>query len=245
MGQGIFAVAEPFRDESDAPRKPRRSFPLLLHFQTAHGGDIPPLKGTARPHEILECVASDEKPRIFQSGRDMAISMTIIVVLTIAVVLPTGLCTFNPGAPEAGPVHEVDEQAFLSMEAQAVDYPVVVPEVPEGWTPNSARRTSLGDQGAPTTGYVTDETSYLQLIQTDLAPEEAVREMDADPRTVTSTEDIEGTQVEVYTSDEKDVRDAWVFTSAGVTYVISGVAGDTEFAELVRAVLAAEPIAHP
>lgn len=198
--------------------------------------------GAGHPHAILVFVASDEKPRIFQSGRDIALSMIVIVAMTIAVVLPTGLCTFNPGAPEAGPVHEVDERAFLSMEARAVDFPVVIPEVPEGWTPNSARRTSLGQDTAPTTGYVTDQTSYLQLIQTDLDAEEAVRAMDADPRQVTATQNVDGVEVHVYTSEENDVRDVWAFTDGGVTYLLSGVAGDEEYAELISAVLDATPV---
>lgn len=172
----------------------------------------------------------------------MTLSMAIIVAMAIAVVLPTGLCTFNPGAPESGPVHEVDEEAFLSMEARAADFPVVIPKVPEGWTPNSARRTSLGTAGAPTTGYVTDRTSYLQLIQTDMPVAEAVTALDADPRSLERTEEVAGTSVDVYTSSEDGVRDVWAFAHDGVTYLITGVAEDDEYATLIEAVVAAEPV---
>ncbi|AWB82211.1 DUF4245 domain-containing protein [Corynebacterium yudongzhengii] len=172
----------------------------------------------------------------------MIISMAVIVVLTVAIILPTGLCTFNPGAPESGPVHEVDERTFLSLEAGAADYDLVIPTVPADWTANSARRTSIGQTPAPVVGYVTGENGFLQLVQTDLPEEEAVDGIDGELRSLDRTEDIRGVEVSVHTSENEDVRDLWSFTEGGVTYLINGVAADDEFATLIEATLDGEPV---
>lgn len=46
----------------------------------------------------------------------MMINVVIIIVAMLAVVGFTGLCTFNPGAPEQGPVQEVDARSFVELE---------------------------------------------------------------------------------------------------------------------------------
>lgn len=171
----------------------------------------------------------------------MTISMVVIVLIMIAVVLPTGLCSYNPGTADGGAVTEVDEQAFLGMEANNSAFPLVVPAEPEGWTANSARRSAVGDAQAPVVGYVTDDEGFLQLTQTDVPLDDAVRDVDADPREQVRTEDVEGTEVRVFHSDEGDVRDIWAFTRDGVTYLISGSASDDEFRELVSATLRGAP----
>lgn len=191
--------------------------------------------------DILTSVANDQKPRIFQGGRDMVISMAVIVVIMIAVVLPTGLCTYSPNTPEGGPVTEVDEQTFLNMEAGSANFPLVIPDVPDSWTANSARRSAVGTEAAPVVGYVTEQEGYLQLTQTGLPIDDAVREFDADPRELERTENIAGAEVQVYSSEESAVRDLWVFDHNDTTEILSGAAVDEEFAQLVEATLNGEP----
>ena len=48
--------------------------------------------------------------------------MVLIVVIMLVAVGATGLCTFNPGKPEQGPVQEVDARTFLDMEARSVNF---------------------------------------------------------------------------------------------------------------------------
>ncbi|WP_082121256.1 DUF4245 domain-containing protein [Corynebacterium uterequi] len=188
-------------------------------------------------------MAQDKKPRIFTGGRDMAISMVIIVVLMVAVVLPTGLCSFEPGAPEGGPVVKVDEETFLAMEAQALSYPVVIPAVPEGWTANSARRSAVGQTPAPVVGYLTDDGGYLQLTQTSVPLDEAVSAYDGELRSPAGTVDVAGTTVTHYTSDYRGVRDLWAFETKGATNLISGVATEDAVRQLVDATLNGTPAA--
>ena len=41
-------------------------------------------------------MAGEDKPKIFENGRDMMLSLGVIVVGIVAVVGTTGLCTINP-----------------------------------------------------------------------------------------------------------------------------------------------------
>ena len=172
----------------------------------------------------------------------MSISMGIIVVLMVLIVLPTGLCTYSPGAPEGGPVQEVDAEAFLGLEARAADFPLIMPENPDGWVPNSARRTQVDGQPATVVGWVTDDEGYLQLTQTGVELEDAVRGVDQDPRALDRTENIDGQEVQVYSSEEGDVRDLWAVDAGESRLLVSGAADEEEFRELMAAALDAEQI---
>ncbi len=100
-------------------------------------------------------VAEEQKPRIFQGGRDILISMGVLLLLMFVAVGFTGMCTFNPGAPESGPVKEVDAKTFTEMEARGMNFPVRYPEMGEGWMTNSARRAMVSGEPAPVVGWVT------------------------------------------------------------------------------------------
>ncbi|MCG7235220.1 MULTISPECIES: DUF4245 domain-containing protein [Corynebacterium] len=187
-------------------------------------------------------MASNKKPRIFQDGRDIAINSVLIIVLMVVAVGATGLCSFNPGAPEQGPVQEVDAETFLDLEARGVDFPVRYPEMPEGWVTNSARRSMLGGQPAPTVGWITPDRGFIQLTQTGVDAEEAAKGADEKPRTLDRSEEIDGRSVEIYTSEEKDVRDLWVVDAGDARLVLTGAGEASEFEELISTALATAPI---
>ena len=190
-------------------------------------------------------MASDKKPRIFQDGRDIAINAVLIVVLMLVAVGATGLCSFNPGAPEQGPVQEVDAETFLDLESRAVDFPVRYPDMPEGWITNSARRSMLAGQPAPVVGWVTPDRGFIQLTQTGLDAEAAIENADSKPRTLDRTVDVDGHEVEVLASEEQDVRDLWVVDAGDARFVLTGAGEDREFEELIATALATAPIQHP
>lgn len=196
-------------------------------------------------HAILKRVANDKKPRIFQDGRDIAINAVLIVVLMVVAVGATGLCTFNPGAPEQGPVQEVDAKTFLDLESRAVEFPVRYPEMPEGWITNSARRSMLGGQPAPVVGWVTPDRGFIQLTQTGVDAEVAAEAADAKPRSLDRTVDVDGHAADVYVSEDADVRDLWVVDAGDARFVLTGAGEDREFEELIATALATEPIRYP
>ncbi|MCP1387756.1 DUF4245 domain-containing protein [Corynebacterium sp. TA-R-1] len=187
-------------------------------------------------------MAKDSKPRVFQDGRDMMLNVAVVVVLMLVGVGATGLCTYNPGRPEQGPVQEVDARTFLSLESRAVNFPVRYPDMPEGWVTNSARRTMIGGQPAPIVGWISPDGGYLQLTQTGADLDEAIAGQDNHPRPNERTETVAGSEVRVLHSDEQGVRDLWALDGGDVRLVLTGAGTDEEFRELIAAVLAAQPI---
>jgi len=187
-------------------------------------------------------VSAAEKPRIFQDGRDMFLSLALIVVLMVVSVGATGLCTYEPGAPEGGPVREVDAHTFMSMEARATNFPVRMPEDPDGWVTNSARRGQVNKTPAPIVGWVTDDRGFIQLTQTDQPLDDAVRGIDPDPRELERTVDVAGREVQIYSSEGSDVRDLWVVDMGDARLLFSGAGADEEFEELIEATVTADPL---
>ena len=192
--------------------------------------------------DILKRVAK-EKPRIFQDSRDISINVVVIVVLMLLAVGFTGMCSFNPGRPENGPVQEVDGQTFLGMESRAVDFAVRYPDLPEGWVNNSARRTTLNGTPAPVMGWVTPQEGFLQVTQTGVDEDTAIKKIDASPRTLTSTEDVAGHEAKTSPSDYSDGRDVWFVDLGDARLRVTGAAEAPEFRELSERFAAAEPLA--
>lgn len=172
----------------------------------------------------------------------MVYSIGVVALVMVLFVAPTGLCTWNPGAPEQGPVQEVDAETFTSMEARSMDFPVVLPESPEGWITNSARRGVVDDTQSVIVGWVTTDGGFLQLTQTEESVDDAVRAIDSDPRQLDRTIELAGEEIQIYTSDENDVRDLWVVDLGDSRALLSGAGTDEEFTTLLETTIEAEPL---
>ncbi|QGU04160.1 hypothetical protein CETAM_04445 [Corynebacterium comes] len=172
----------------------------------------------------------------------MVLSLLIIVVLMVVSVGATGLCSYEPGTPENGPVREVDARTFMGMEARASAFPVRMPESPEGWITNSARRGMIEQTPAPIVGWVTAERGYIQLTQTSLPLADAVRAIDAHPRDLDRTIDVAGQPVEVYHSEESDVRDLWAVDMGDTRLLFSGAGREEDFLTIIEATVTSEPL---
>ena len=165
----------------------------------------------------------------------MFLSLALIVVLMVVSVGATGLCTYEPGAPEGGPVREVDAHTFMGMEARATNFPVRMPENPDGWVTNSARRGQVNQTPAPIVGWVTADRGFIQLTQTDQELADAVRGIDPHPRELDRTVQVSGHEVQIYCSDEDDVRDLWVVDMGDARLLFTGAGRDEEFETLIDA----------
>ncbi|MFH0412436.1 DUF4245 domain-containing protein [Corynebacterium sp. L4756] len=188
-------------------------------------------------------MAGEEKPRIFQGGKDMMLSLGVIVVGMFAVVGGTGLCTINPETSDLSAVREVDGEAFLELEARAAQGSAIrIPDVPEDWKANSARRASVANQPSSVVGWVTPQEGYLASWQTQASLDDAVEGFDEHFREESETIDIDGQTVEVYSTAERNVRDVWAMDLEDQRVLLSGTASDEEFTELVRAFLAVDPV---
>lgn len=172
----------------------------------------------------------------------MMLSLGIIIIAMIVVVGTTGLCSYEPGAPESGPVREVDAESFMSMEARATNFPVRLPENPEGWMTNSARRSMIDGTQAPVVGWVTADRGYIALTQTMLPLDDAVKNIDSDFRELSRTEDIAGQEVRIYHSDESDVRDLWAVDMGDVRLLFTGAGSQEEFRTIIAATINSAPL---
>ena len=178
---------------------------------------------------------AESKPRIFQSGKDILLTLGLLLVVAAIFVAPTGMCSFHPGAPEHGPVQDVDAASFLKMEAHQSKFPLRLPATPEGWVPNSARRTSVTDRPAPSVGWVTKGEGYLQLIQTDV-PLDKLKNFPDDPnRKPGERKQVSGTTFETFHGD----RDLWIADLGTSRALIKGSASEGEFQQLAEALVQA------
>ena len=91
-------------------------------------------------------------------------------------------------------------------------------------------------------GWVTAGGGFLQLTQTGAPLADAVQQADSRPRELARTETVDGTEVQVYTSDAADVRDLWALDAGDARFLVTGAGTDEEFHTLISAALKATPI---
>ncbi|MGO1373268.1 MAG: DUF4245 domain-containing protein [Corynebacterium casei] len=188
-------------------------------------------------------MAGEDKPKIFENGRDMMLSLGVIVVGMLAVVGGTGLCTINPETSDLSAVREVDGEAFLDLEARAAQGAAIrIPDVPEDWVANSARRASVAQSPSSVVGWITPQEGYLSSWQTQVSLDDALAGFDEHFREEIETINIDGKDVIVASTEERNVRDVWAFDMEDERVLLSGTASEEEFTELVRAFLAVDPV---
>ena len=188
-------------------------------------------------------MAGEDKPKIFENGRDMMLSLGVIVVGMLAVVGGTGLCTINPETSDLSAVREVDGEAFLDLEARAAQGAAIrIPDVPEDWVANSARRASVAQSPSSVVGWITPQEGYLSSWQTQVSLDDGLAGFDEHFREETETINIDGQDVIVASTEERNVRDVWAFDMEDERVLLSGTASEEEFTELVRAFLAVDPV---
>ena len=178
-------------------------------------------------HAILNAV-TDEKPKIFQSGRDIIYSLAAILAVMIASVAFTGMCSYGRNTPQNTPVVKVDAATFFNLEARASNFPIRLPPVP--------------GKPAPIVGWVIGNNGYAQLTQTDVPVEQAVENLDEHVREQTSTYDLAGHTVMVYTGTDRDTRAVRVVDLGDVRLIVTGAATDDQFNDLLIRTIAADPI---
>jgi hypothetical protein len=192
------------------------------------------------------------KPKLFSNTRDLIISLAVLAVVMVISVGFTGLCSFNPGpADKEGAVQEVDIETILKTDAQGLSVPVRLPALPDNWVPNSGRRVSVDGQPSSVAGWVIDGKEFISLTQTDAATDKAVDAMDdkdggireetgehRTPAAASST----GKDVtwRIWTGD--DSRPLWVADTGDARLLLTGTAGDDQFATLADAVVKAQPL---
>ncbi|MBN9644804.1 DUF4245 domain-containing protein [Corynebacterium mendelii] len=192
---------------------------------------------------------AEKKPRIFQDSRDMIISLVVCFAVILLAVSFTGLCSFNPRQTiESGPVRPVDAETILGMEAKAMPFPVRLPDTPDGWVANAARRTNVDGDSAPIVGWVTANKAYLQFLQTRATVDAVVDDFDDVLREEVDPVVVGEVTWRRFVPVDQPVKDTiYGYSSDEVTWIVTGTAGREEFSLLAQNIAAATPIevAHP
>lgn len=163
----------------------------------------------------------------------MILTLAVMALALVVTVGFTGLCSFNPGEPENGPVREVDADAFLQMESARLPFPVRAPESPEGWRPNSTRAGSAAGHPTSILGFVTANGDYVHAMQTDAPAGDLPA--DGKARISAGTVDVDGVTWEVREGTEPNVRRTWVADLGDARVLLEGSANDDEYRTLAKA----------
>ncbi len=187
------------------------------------------------PDEIAERkAAASARRRANQTPLNLVFallaSMGVVALVVLVVVRPTSI--------ERDPI---DYAAVAVGAQQAVDVPLVVPDLPGGWTANRAELVSGGPDGIASwqIGLLTPGEQYIGFVQGIDVDDRWMSEQTASAE-ATGRVTIGDRVWQVY--DRRDVRDpgnlAYVLTtvSGESAIVLGGTASDAEFEALAAAV---------
>jgi hypothetical protein len=157
-------------------------------------------------------------------------SLGVVALVVLVVVRPSSI-----------PREPIDYAAVAADAQDSVDVPLVVPDLPEGWTANRAELVTGGADGIDSwqIGLLTPAEQYIGLVQGVRVDPRWVSEQTADAQ---STDSVTiGDRVwQIY--DRRNVDDpgnlAYVMTTVegDSTVVLGGTASDAEFGVLAEAV---------
>ncbi len=185
-------------------------------------------------------VAAEEKPKIFEGARDITLSVGVILIMMFVAVGATGLCSINP--EKSGPVQDVDAATFLEMEARGNGAVIREPALPEGWQPNAARRKQMGAETGSVVSWLTPHEGYVESAQTQLALGDVPSAYDSHYRAHSEHREVAGHDVEILSSDDKDVRPLWITDLGDARLVLTGSASDADYETALTAFAKAEPL---
>ena len=187
-------------------------------------------------------------------------SMAPLVLVCVLLAGLLGMCSFAPAGPGAGPVPDYDAPAALQADADALQIPIRVPDLPDGWRSNSGSRKGIeGGRTDPVTGqpvravsstvgYLAPSGMYLSLTQSN-ADEDKLIASFAPDLVPTGTEEVDGVTWVVYQGGERDGRPAesvWTAQLRGPTgpaqIALTGAAGTDEYRTLAAATQSQSPL---
>jgi hypothetical protein len=203
------------------------------------------------------------KPRLLQDGRDMFWSLMPLVIGCILLAGLVGMCSFQPVGTNKGAIPSYDAAAALRADAQALGFPIRLPQLPAGWHPNSGGRGGI-DNGrtdpatgqrlhaaTSTVGYISPTGMYLGLTQSNADEDKLVGSVHPSAYP-TGTVDVGGVNWVVYHGSAQGAQEGGaaepVWTTrltgpAGATQIaITGAGSAEEFRTLASATQSASPL---
>jgi len=187
-------------------------------------------------------------------------SIAPLVVACIVVAGMVGMCSFQPGGTNQGPVPSYDAAGALRADAQALGFPIRLPRLPEGWRSNSGSRggiengrtdPSTGQRlnaATSTVGYISPTGMYLSLTQSN-ADEDTLVGSIHPSMYPTGAIAIDGTKWVVYEGGGQTaaaVEPVWTTrldSPAGSTHIaITGAGSTDQFRTLAAATQSQPPL---
>jgi hypothetical protein len=185
---------------------------------------------------------ADRKAAASATRRSNQTTLNLVIAL-IASLLVGGIIVFSwVSRPAVSQLPPVDYVTIAADAQQAIDVPLVVPVLPEGWSANRAEFLADAD-GVQSwqIGLLTPSGQYIGLVQGIDADDRWVTQQTAEAE-ATDRFEIGGLGWNEY--DRRDAEDpgnlayALVATADRSTVVLGGTATDEEFATLAAAVAA-------
>lgn len=174
-----------------------------------------------------------------KNGRDMAITMGVIVVALLVLLGMYGGFSFSPGRPTSGPAPTADVIGGFTAAGSTLGFPVVVPRgLPEDWKPTSfVPPGKSGLRSAARGGWLTPSGAFITLIEAP-GPRGDVQKAElgqADPPT--GQIDAGGASWSVVAGHRSEM--AWIRPTVGDGYLlITGSASAADLQTLAAAVAA-------
>nr|WP_319454739.1 MULTISPECIES: DUF4245 domain-containing protein [unclassified Mycobacterium] len=199
-----------------------------------------------------------EKSRLLQDGRDMFWSMAPLLLACIVLAGVLGMCSFAPNGPGPGPAPQYDAPAALRADADALKFPIRVPQLPQGWQANSGSRGSIdagrtdGGQAVRAVtsrvGFLAPTGMFISLTQSNADEDKLMRWMDTG-LVPTGVQDVDGVRWVVYEGGDPvgEVPNAvWTTrlqaASGSAQIAITGAAGTAEYRTLAAATQTQPPL---
>ena len=114
--------------------------------------------------------------------------------------------------------------------------------MPEGWQPTAARRKQMGGESGAVVSWLTTNDGYVESAQTQLALGDVPGAYDSNYRANSERREVAGQDVEILSSDDKDVRPLWITDLGDARLVLTGSASDADYEAALTAFTEAEPL---
>ena len=187
-----------------------------------------------------------------------SIAPLVLACLVLAGVL--GMCSFQASGPAEGPAPSYNAPAALQADADALEIPIRLPQLPDGWRSNSGSRNGIdGGRTDPvsgerlravssTVGYLAPSGMYVSLTQSNADEDKLVGSIGNDLYP-TGVEDVDGVTWVVYGGGDRDGQPGeplWTTRLDGpgstAQIAITGAATTGEFRTLAAATQTASPL---
>lgn len=194
------------------------------------------------------------------------IGAAILVPASLALVVEgfdaaglVGMCSFQLGGTKRGPIPSYDAAQALRADAKTLGFPIRLPQLPGGWTPNSGGRGGIENGRAdPATGqrrnaatsivgFISPTGRYLSLTQSNADEDKLVGSIHPSMYP-TGTVDVGGTRWVVYEGSDENgaVEPVWTTRLTGpggaTQLAITGAGSIDQFRTLASATQSQPPL---